>query len=504
MIDPTEQALLAWEHSTQSFLQSQSWHPAGASLLLAVSGGADSIALLQWARRQVSEHGGAVAVAHVHHGLRPAASEEQAFVAALCRQSGIPFYAKRLDPAARPARESVEMWGRRERYAFFGATAAAAGCDWILTGHHRDDLVETVFQRLGRGTGARGLQGIPFRRGNIIRPFLNRGRAEILEYLRLGGGNWREDESNADTRIDRNRYRHRYLPALRREEADLDARIFSLAMQVQSMATGIERLQADAGWLRIGGAGRTYLERSSVATAMEDGDAGALEYWLRRLLAVAIPEAGDGDPSSDGEPGARSGRITKRILLEFRRQWLAQPARLSVPISAGLALKCGNEGVYCAKTPENPHKKAGQAKKSCGPEAQRVILEMGHGLASWQWGNRIYSLEARRFSRSGDLAFPQPGEERAIFDAALFSCTLLVRTRQDGDRFSPLGLQSRSRKLKTFFNEEKVPIGARENLPLVLSDESVAWVPGYGISDFFKVSGSTSHILELVLKCENL
>ncbi|MDB5106486.1 MAG: tilS [Fibrobacteres bacterium] len=408
----------------------------------------------------------------------------------------------------------MEMWARRERYGFFEDAARDAGATWILTAHHRDDLVETVFQRLGRGTGPRGLKGIPFRRGGIVRPFLNRSRAEILAYLGLMEADWREDESNADIGIDRNWYRHRFLPGLRLSEPGLDERIHSMAMTIQEIGKGIDALEAEEGLLQTDGEGEPYLTRDGVEAKVAAGDLEGLEFWMRTLLTSerADPEGLGASRSSAGlshtAPSIGSIPVTKEILREFCRQWEIGPESLQVPLNRILALKCQNNGVYRAERALAASNGRGRPKKTCSPEAQRVILVGGSASAEWRWGDRSYSLVARRFPRPAGLDFPSDMEERAIFDADLISCTLLIRTRKDGDRFSPLGIVSRSRKLKTFFNEEKVPTGMRDVIPIVFSgempgDETLAWVPGYGISDFFKVSGSTSHILELVLTCEN-
>lgn len=502
MIDPNESALAAWDRRTAAFLSSQGWQPGRSALLLAVSGGADSTALLLWARRHASRTGARIAAAHVNHKLRPDADADQAFVVALCRGLGFPCVQRTLDPASRRPRESVEMWARRERYAFFDQAAESEGAEWILTAHHRDDLVETIFQRLGRGTGPRGLRGIPFRRGRIVRPFLDRSRAEILAYLGRCGAAWREDESNADIRIDRNWYRHRYLPSLRAEEPELDARIFAMAMRVQAIGKGCDVLEEAAALLQTDSEGNPYLALRGVAERVTEDDSESLDFWIRRLLRAAA-QGSAAVSGGGGESASRPLPVTKEILREFRRQWKTGPRGLRVPLSGTLALKCGNNGVYCVESALDGAAARGRAKKSCSPPDQRVILIEGSAEASWRWGDRIYALSARRYPKPPGLVFPASGEERAIFDAAVFSCTLVIRTRKDGDRFSPHGVRSLSRKLKTFFNEEKVPVGTRDGFPLVLSGETVAWVPGLGISDFFKVSGSTSHILELVLKCEN-
>jgi tRNA(Ile)-lysidine synthetase-like protein len=224
-------------------------------------------------------------------------------------------------------------------------------------------------------------------------------------------------------------------------------------------------------------------------------------------------------------PTGRVRPVTKEILNELARQWKRDISHLQVPVSRSLALKSGNNGIYCLKTsfvpgPETTDEAAARAfpegnppgvrsKKPCSQVTQRVILDVTTLAASefeysWRWEDRSFKLSARRYGKPSGLAFPGSGEGRAIFDADLFSCTLMIRTRQDGDCFSPFGVHSRSRKLKVFFNEKKVPIGMRDTLPIILSDKTLAWVPGYGISDFLKVKESTSSILELVLTCENL
>jgi tRNA(Ile)-lysidine synthase len=500
------------------------WDPSGSSLLLCVSGGADSIALLHCFHRLAGPLGLALSAFHADHRLRPESGEDAAFVAGICAGLGVPLRTSVLDPAARLPRESTEMWARRERYARIEAAAREAGADWILTAHHRDDLVETVFQRLGRGTGPRGLAGIPFRRGRIVRPFLDLPRADIRAWLAGEGAAWREDASNADVTLDRNWYRHRYLPSLRAGDPGLDARVAALAQAVASLLPGIAALEAADDLLRVDPVDGPYLAGEGIAALVHAGDGESLRYWLRALLEAQ----GGLAPAMDSLPP-----VTPAILREFLRQWVKASDAMCVQITPELSWVRQKRGISCARADRVPVNGPRRTKKNCSPEAQRVILVNGSAHAVWRWGGRRYTLTARRTPRPADLAFPAPEEGRAIFDADLISCTLQVRTRKDGDRFSPLGMPSRSRKLKTFFNEEKVPAALRDSLPLVVScsphgrtgmatvggsagpqgdlpgdlpaptGEIPAWIPGYGISDFFKVSGSTTHILELVMKCEN-
>jgi tRNA(Ile)-lysidine synthetase-like protein len=170
----------------------------------------------------------------------------------------------------------------------------------------------------------------------------------------------------------------------------------------------------------------------------------------------------------------------------------------------GIVLKFENNGIYCLESTAGSAESGPEAKKSGSRELQKVILDGTVSTVSWQGEKGTHRLTMRKYSRPTDLVYPAASEGRAIFDAGLFSCTLVVRTRRNGDCFSPYGVRSRTRKLKAFLNEKKVPIRMRNSLPIVLSDETLAWVPGFGISEFYKVTDTTTSILELVLTCENL
>jgi tRNA(Ile)-lysidine synthetase-like protein len=176
----------------------------------------------------------------------------------------------------------------------------------------------------------------------------------------------------------------------------------------------------------------------------------------------------------------------------------------------GTWLERRNGRFYWRKT--SPSGRAGsgpEGKKECSRPGQRIILEDGGADAAWTWDGMDYRLRVRRYPRPAELDFPGSRAPKAIFDADLFSCTLQVRTRKDGDRFSPLGIASESRKLKVFLNEEKIPVGVRDEIPLVFdrspdrASETLAWVPGHGISEYYKVGPRTRTILEMELICRN-
>jgi tRNA(Ile)-lysidine synthase len=191
----------------------------GETVLVACSGGPDSMALLHLCRELGADEGFAAAVAHFNHGLRPRAPVDERFVQKAALALGLPYFAGRADVGAeaRARKTGLEEAARLARYRFLEAAAHEAGAARIATGHTMNDQAETVLLRLLRGTGPMGLSGIPLRRGvAIIRPMLALERRDILSYLADRGLPYHRDETNRDTAIPRNRIRRELIPYLER------------------------------------------------------------------------------------------------------------------------------------------------------------------------------------------------------------------------------------------------------------------------------------------------
>ena len=241
-------------------LRQYSLFSQGDRIAVGVSGGADSVALLRFLAALRPQFGWDLVVCHIHHGLRGAeADRDECFVRALAEQLGLPCAVSRIDAAALALRDhiSVEEAGRMARYAFFAQTAGEGGR--IATAHTLDDSIETVLMNLVRGTGLRGLCGIPRIRGNIVRPLLDCTRAEVEDYLGALGQPYCTDSTNLTDDYTRNRIRHdilprlcalnpnfpgamaRMLPRLAAQQALTDCLAAQAAQQLQAACGGLSR-----------------------------------------------------------------------------------------------------------------------------------------------------------------------------------------------------------------------------------------------------------------------
>lgn len=251
---------------------------AKAAGVVAVSGGADSVALL---RILQAIDPGSLTVAHLNHQLRGSESDgDEDFVRQLATQLELTCCVKRVDVAALAAGANLEATARKVRYEFFAEVAVQVGAGWIATGHTADDQAETVLHRLIRGTGLQGLRGIARHQASIIRPLLTVTRADVIGYLASLGQTFREDSSNSDPRFTRNRLRHELLPLLK----TFNPAIVDALGQIASQAgEAFELLEADATqWL-----GEVELPRAGDRLILDASKfENAHPYRVRELLRL--------------------------------------------------------------------------------------------------------------------------------------------------------------------------------------------------------------------------
>ena len=445
----------------QTFVRDEALWQAGASLLVAVSGGADSLALLELLREGFA--GETLAVAHVNHLLRREAEEEAEFVAARAAAYRIPYLYRRVDVLARVAEtgESVETAARELRYAALREMAQEAGATHIATGHTANDQAETVLMRLLRGAGPAGLAGIPPKRDNIVRPLLPVWRWEILAFLEARGLAFRTDLSNYSTDFLRNRVRLELLPLLEAEYAPrLQERLVHLAdlqRQDQEVLVG----QADDFF-------RSLSERQPDGVALPVLEDESLSL-RRRLWRRAIVEV-----------CGMLDDISYAHLEEIRRLPPGQQVHLPgvrVLHEAGrlVFLPAPREGKEEVGIPDTMPVIPG---KLCFPTAACCL--------------HLAESAGRLPIEHGDTA---------VLDARAVRGVLCVRSWRPGDRYRPLGAPG-ARKLQDIFTDARVPRRLRTRVPLLLDEEGIIWLAGFRIAERVKITPATVCSLRIHIEWE--
>ncbi len=311
-----------WWAGVNRLWEEEHFNPAGKTILLAVSGGSDSVGMLEFFRRLIAPtlHCKLLAI-HVNHGLRATGILDQQCVEKLCYERNIPLTIATLDPTTRLPGQSQEMWGRDQRYALFAAAKKRNQADYVMTAHQRDDVVETTCLRLWRGTGLGGLASIPFQRWDgVIRPLLSVSREDIRLWLQSLGVLWSEDESNFDQSIPRNWVRHHLLPNWRKTESHVEERLFHLSRQVCQLLPAWEK------WLALEFPEQEVRDRGGIPLSwiLENGSAAEV---LRRHL----PILGINQPIPE-------------LLAEIQRQTLLSPDKVKVRVNETLVL-LGKKGI---------------------------------------------------------------------------------------------------------------------------------------------------------------
>lgn len=278
-------------HAVRRTIQRFDLLPPGSAVVVALSGGSDSVALTHLLR-ELGRHGDfqVVGLAHLHHQLRTSADRDQQFCQALAERVGLPLLTERADVAGYAAaqRLSREEAARRLRYDFLRRAAATLNASHVAVGHTEDDQAETFLLKLMRGAGATGMAAIFPRRDAIVRPLLGVSREALRVYLRERGERWVEDETNADLGNPRNRVRHRVLP-------EMDAAYGGPVRPALARAAGLMRddavyldALADEAWDQLWqpGSGGGTLDRERLASQPEP--------VRRRLVLRALREVAAG------------------------------------------------------------------------------------------------------------------------------------------------------------------------------------------------------------------
>ncbi len=454
----------------------------GSTLVVAVSGGPDSLALLHLLCSLSQQHPLQLHAAHLDHGLRAQESDEDArHVQEVCHRLGVPVATEKADVAALRARYrlSWEAAARQARYDFLARVARMVGASAVVLGHTADDQAETVLLHLLRGTGIRGLRGmLPLSRWRsrdgtseavLVRPLLGATRQETEAYCASHGLAPRYDSSNQEQRFTRNRIRHNLMPQLRRYNPAVAQALIRLAGTVARDVAYIDQ-QVQAAWPSIA-IRETWGVRLN-RHAFNELHPGLQAHALQRAYAEVAGEAQD----------------LNMAQIEGMRHLSEQGAGRSLSLGRGLRFFTSyQELVVSRKAPDSPWPKL---------EPLELPVPPGEVCA------RGWRISLRRLAAS-EVAPGQLGDDpfRAYLSDDALGDRLMVRTRKPGDPFQPLGMEG-SKKLKDFMIDAHIPQAWREGVPLVVTEKGIAWVVGWRIAHWARVTPQTREMVEVTFARE--
>jgi tRNA(Ile)-lysidine synthase len=455
---------------------------AGDSVLVAVSGGADSVVLAQVLVTLAGDYSLRLAVAHLNHSLREKAADRDAeFVAAFARRLNLPVYIEKKDVRAyqRRRRLSLEEAARQVRYEFFNKVAARCGFNKIALGHHGHDNAELVLMNLLRGSGPLGLSGImPVRDGKIVRPLIGLKRSDIRAYIAEKNLPHVTDASNADTSLRRNRIRHQLIPEL---ENNYNPAIVDTLNRLGSI------MRAEDEWIEDH-LSPVFKKCAAVKRS------GAVSLDIARLRPLAT---------------AAQRRIVRKAIFcvkkDLRRITLLHVDAVLNLVEKGPEHGCLNlpQGIQAARNAAELTIAAGRPSPSTN-QGRRA----GPGTADYQYTIRrpgtLGIQEAGVFITLTEIGVEDVpelkniGRRLAFFDRASLQFPLVVRNIRPGDRFSPLGLNG-SQKVKKYFNAHKIPGLQRRKCAVLLSEGRIIWLVGHQIDNCVKLGPHTRQVLKAEL-----
>ncbi len=452
----------------------------GAAIVAAVSGGPDSLALVHALAQFRDSLGIRLYAAHLDHGLRPAESAADAdFVRESMGALQVPLFSEKADVSQyrKERRLSVEDAARQVRYSFLARVYGQVGADVVAVGHNLDDRAETVLMHVLRGSGLAGLRamtviyrrtvdGVPL---TVFRPLLRVPKADTVAYCSENGLSPRFDESNLSEDMTRNRIRLNLLPQLKSYNPAIAASLGRLADSVSHdldfVAQAVDKAAAD------------IITRSATGVSLDRSAFAGLHPAIQRHLLRRAVELVAGDASdlefAHVEEMLRlmSGPAGKKTRL---------PGRVTLDVDHDLAHLSAGEG-HVGLLPELEH--------------SRTRLNLPGVATSGAW-----TVSVRMVSDLETNPSPPDGNGLRLaerFDADALGPELYVRTRRQGDVFRPLGMNS-EKSLADFMKDAHVPARWRDVLPIVVNaSDEVAWVIGWRIADWAKITDDTKRIVEI-------
>ena len=420
--------------------------------LLAVSGGKDSTAMCELFKQANFPF----AIAHCNFKLRDEESDkDEQFVTQLASKYGVPFFVKQFDTKhyAMQNNCSIQVAARELRYAWFEEIRSLNSYNLIATAHHLNDTIETILFNLIKGTGIRGLRGIPVRLGNVVRPMHFAAKLAIDTFVMEHNLQYREDSSNASVAYTRNKIRHQIIPLLKEINPSLED---TFAQKID-LFTELEVLY------------EKELKKTNK------------QFFLPRGKDIYIPII-----------KVKKTLNASTILYEYLKNY-------------GFNTQQVNEIVSCVD--QESSKQFISAKARIIKDRTFFILtnlqDTANAVHYIHSTNETLTVGGNKLvfkaMATGDVKI-STDKNSACIDIAKIELPLLIRKWKEGDYFYPFGMNLKKKKLKKYFNDQKVPLHEKENTWLIESNKKIVWVAGHRIDERFKVTEKTIQVLTIKLQ----
>ncbi|MGM9972586.1 MAG: tRNA lysidine(34) synthetase TilS [Clostridiaceae bacterium] len=458
----------------------------GDKVLIALSGGPDSVAMLHVLYLLQNKLGFTCFAAHVNHCLRgDEADKDEAYASDLCDSLNIPFYSKRIDikALAKERGISLEMAGREARYEFFNYLRVKLNLDKIALAHNANDQAETILMRIMRGTGLEGLGGIQaVRWGGIIRPILSITREEIEEYCSTYSLEPRVDRTNLQEIYTRNKIRLKLIPYMKENfNEEIISALWRLGeiVEADNEYIGIEVEKKYKEFSRQEG-GRIYLSSDTFNLHVS---------LLRRIIKKAC-----------GSLKGNELNINKQhidAIIELQKLGTGK----SITLPEGIRAFNEYGEIYFTRL-EDKHRNNSQENSEIIIKREDIINNPQNEELHYFSERFRANLTLKLMEKASSINL-KSSRTNKYFDFHKINGDINLRSRREGDRFNPLGIKG-SKKLKDIFIDLKIPREQREELPLLCFGEDIAWIVGYKISDKYKVDENTTRILQINIEREEI
>ncbi|MFZ7121647.1 MAG: tRNA lysidine(34) synthetase TilS [Eubacteriaceae bacterium] len=451
-----------------NFIEENRMFSINENVLIGVSGGPDSVALLNFMFEIKTRYNFNLYVAHINHMLRADESDkDEEFVEQLCEKYSIVCYSKKIDikKVSKEKKISVEEAGREERYNYFKEIKEKLNIDKIALAHHKNDNVETIFMRIIRGTGIKGLKGIDSKRADgVVRPFLCLSKEEVLVYCEINNLHTRLDKSNLQTKYHRNKLRIDVIPNMEKLNPNFTNNINNLGK--------ISKEYYDFVQIELNKVIDDVICNGKIELEVFNN----LHSVLRRELLIRIINKIDSSANIDFQ---HIQIILDKVRDDSSTTW-------SIDLPRGIKIVRQYKYLILFKEDFNLIDK--RFKYEILPDKTYIFTKINMTLST-----TLISVENIKNFKKDEINQNKYG----YFDydkIKAINGLLLLRSRKDGDRIEPIGILG-TKKIKDIFIDKKIPVNIRWKIPILSINNEIIWVLGYHKSRKFSVSKATQRVL---------